>query len=219
MSVSSSKCVMCFLWCCLHGVDSLLVSVKGGVREALAAILPKKLAVAQSDVVDLVAGAAAVHALPLLRGLLSFSGFSQRRNTQQQESGRSNQQNGHLLCCYTLSFKLSLRKFAPVQLSWLFGKSLCHSPVTAVADPLWFSLSLLYYDFQSAMAIIHTPNVISPSLSSGVTALRISSGWQLSPVNKMSNISQNDKLNDKQISNSHISAWEHFADCKVSLLF
>lgn len=72
------------------------MSVKGGVREALAAILPEELAVAQSDVVDLVAGAAAVHALPLLRGLLSFSGFSQRRNTQSQETGRPNQQNRNL---------------------------------------------------------------------------------------------------------------------------
>lgn len=57
------------------------MSVKGGIREALAAVLSEELAVTQPDVVDLVARAAAVHALPLLRRLLSFSGFS-RRNTQ-----------------------------------------------------------------------------------------------------------------------------------------
>lgn len=51
--------------------------MKGGVREALAAVLSEELAVAQTDVVDLVARAAAVHALPLLRRLLSFSGFRQ----------------------------------------------------------------------------------------------------------------------------------------------
>lgn len=73
------------------------MSVKGGVREALAAVLSEEFAVAQSDVVDLVAGAAAVHALPLLRGLLTFSGYSQRRNRQQEESGGSNQQSRHLL--------------------------------------------------------------------------------------------------------------------------
>lgn len=98
-SVSSSECEMGSFFSrrsnsviVSSGGDSLLMSVKGGVREALAAVLAKELAVAQSDVVDLVAGAAAVHALPLLRGLLSLSGFSQRRNTQQEESGRSNQQ-------------------------------------------------------------------------------------------------------------------------------
>lgn len=58
-------------------VNSLLVSMKGGVGEAFAVILSEELAVTQSDVVDLVARAASVHPLPLLRRLLSFSGFIQ----------------------------------------------------------------------------------------------------------------------------------------------
>lgn len=65
----------------LH-VNSLLVSVKGGIREALAAVLSEELAVTQPDVVDLVARAAAVHALPLLRRLLSFSGSSRQKHKQ-----------------------------------------------------------------------------------------------------------------------------------------
>ena len=53
--------------------------MKGGVCEAFAVILSKELAVAQSDVVDLVAGTTAVHPLPLLRRLLSFSAVIQRK--------------------------------------------------------------------------------------------------------------------------------------------
>lgn len=49
--------------------------MKGGVCEAFAIILSKELAVRQSDVVDLVAGATSVHPLPLLWRLLSFSAF------------------------------------------------------------------------------------------------------------------------------------------------
>lgn len=65
----------------LH-VNSLLVSVKGGVRKAFAVILSKELAVTHSDVVDLVARATSVHPLPLLRGLLSFSAFIRRGKVQ-----------------------------------------------------------------------------------------------------------------------------------------
>lgn len=47
--------------------------MKGGVRKAFSIILSKELAVAQSNVVDLVARATSVHPLPLLWRLLSFS--------------------------------------------------------------------------------------------------------------------------------------------------
>lgn len=40
--------------------------VEGGVGEALSIILPKKLAVAQADMVDLVSRAASIRPLPLL---------------------------------------------------------------------------------------------------------------------------------------------------------
>lgn len=63
--------------CKLFRANSLLVSVEGGVCEAFAVVLPEELAVAHSDVVDLVAGATPVHPLPLLRRLLSFSAFSE----------------------------------------------------------------------------------------------------------------------------------------------
>lgn len=63
--------------CKLFHANSLLVSVEGGVCEAFAVVLPEELAVAHSDVVDLVAGATPVHPLPLLRRLLSFSAFSE----------------------------------------------------------------------------------------------------------------------------------------------
>ena len=48
-------------------IHELLVSMEGSVGEALPVILPKKLAVTQADVVDLVSRAASVHPLPLLR--------------------------------------------------------------------------------------------------------------------------------------------------------
>lgn len=63
----------------LKNVNSLLVSMKGGIGEAFAVILSEELAVTQSDVIDLVARAASVHPLPLLRRLLSFSAFIQRK--------------------------------------------------------------------------------------------------------------------------------------------
>lgn len=50
-----------------------------GVREAFAIVLSKELAVAQSDVVDLVAGATSIHPLPLLRRLLSFSAINSEK--------------------------------------------------------------------------------------------------------------------------------------------
>ena len=51
--------------------------MEGSVCEAFAVILSKELAVTQSDVVNLVTGAASVHPLPLLWRLLSFSVLSQ----------------------------------------------------------------------------------------------------------------------------------------------
>lgn len=65
----------------LH-VNSLLVSMKGSICEAFAVILSKELAVTQSDVVDLVAGATSIHPLPLLWRLLSFSASSQGKYSQ-----------------------------------------------------------------------------------------------------------------------------------------
>lgn len=56
--------------------------MKGSVCEAFAVILSKELAVTQSDVVDLVAGATSVHPLPLLWRLLSFSAFSRGKHSQ-----------------------------------------------------------------------------------------------------------------------------------------
>jgi len=53
-------------------LPSLLVRMEGGVGEALPLILHEELAVAHPDVVDLVARAAPVHPLPLLRGLLAL---------------------------------------------------------------------------------------------------------------------------------------------------
>lgn len=53
----------------------LLMSMKGCIREAFAIILSKKLAVTQSDMVDLVARATTIHPLPLLWRLLSFPGI------------------------------------------------------------------------------------------------------------------------------------------------
>lgn len=46
------------------------MGVEGCVGEALSVIFPKKLAVTQADVVDLVSRAASVDPLPLLRGQL-----------------------------------------------------------------------------------------------------------------------------------------------------
>lgn len=57
------------------------MSVEGSVSEAFAVVLPEKLAVAHSDVVDLISGAAPVHLLPLLRRLLALSVF-QSEETQ-----------------------------------------------------------------------------------------------------------------------------------------
>lgn len=47
--------------------------MEGSVSEAFAIVLPEELAVAHSDVVDLIPRAASVHLLPLLRGLLTLS--------------------------------------------------------------------------------------------------------------------------------------------------
>lgn len=55
-----------------RGPALLLVGVEGRVGEALALVLAEELAVTHADVVHLVARAASVHALPLLRGLLSL---------------------------------------------------------------------------------------------------------------------------------------------------
>lgn len=55
--------------------------MKGGICEAFAIVLSKELAVTHFDVVDLVAGATSIHPLPLLWGLLSFSGIIQRKYT------------------------------------------------------------------------------------------------------------------------------------------
>lgn len=52
---------------------SLLVGVESRVGEALALVLPEEHAVAQADVVHLIAGAATVNPLPLLRRLLALS--------------------------------------------------------------------------------------------------------------------------------------------------
>lgn len=43
------------------------MGMEGGVSEALSIILPKKLAVTQADMVDLVSRAASIRPLPLLR--------------------------------------------------------------------------------------------------------------------------------------------------------
>ncbi len=43
------------------------MGVEGGVGEALSVILPKKLAVTQADMVDLISRAASISSLPLLR--------------------------------------------------------------------------------------------------------------------------------------------------------
>lgn len=55
------------------------MSVEGGVCKAFAIILSKELAVAQADVVDLVARATSIHPLPLFWRLLSFSAPIQRK--------------------------------------------------------------------------------------------------------------------------------------------
>lgn len=60
--------------------------MKGGIGEAFAAILSEELAVTQSDVIDLVARAASVHPLPLLRRLLSFSANTCSRQTLNSEN-------------------------------------------------------------------------------------------------------------------------------------
>lgn len=46
--------------------------MEGGVGEALPLVLHEELAVTHADVVDLIARAAPVHPLPLLRGLLAL---------------------------------------------------------------------------------------------------------------------------------------------------
>lgn len=56
--------------------------MKGCVSEAFAVVFPKELAVAHSDVVDLIPGAASVHLLPLLRGLLALSVLRQEKYHQ-----------------------------------------------------------------------------------------------------------------------------------------
>lgn len=53
-------------------LPSLLVCVEGGVGEALPLVLHEEFAVPHADVIDLVARAAPVHPLPLLRGLLAL---------------------------------------------------------------------------------------------------------------------------------------------------
>lgn len=58
------------------------MSVEGSVREAFAVVFPEELAVAHSDVVDLVPRAASVHLLPLLRRLLALSELKQRKCNQ-----------------------------------------------------------------------------------------------------------------------------------------
>lgn len=142
-------------------------------------------------------------------------GSASAGDTQQQESGRSNQQNRPLLSTRTDTLSHCLWENLS---SELFEKTACHLAATTIVDPLGFSLSSLYDHFQSAAATIHTLNVISPSLSAGVTALRISSSWQLSQWTKWATSVKMTELDDKQMSNSHISdLWENFAECKVSL--
>lgn len=68
--------------CIIPHVNSLLVSMEGSVSEAFAVVLPKELAVAHSDVVDLISRAASVHLLPLLRRLLALSVLKQRKYNQ-----------------------------------------------------------------------------------------------------------------------------------------
>lgn len=117
----------------------------------------------------------------------------QRGNTQNRnQAGQIREPPGRLLSTCIHALIRCLWTFPPDQSSSLLGKVCATLAVTAIADPLWFSLSSRYYHFESARATIHALNVISPSLSSGVTALQISSGWQLSRWTKMSNISQND---------------------------
>lgn len=48
--------------------------MKAGVGEALPLVLPEESAVAQDDVIDLVARTAAVKAMPLFLRLLTFPG-------------------------------------------------------------------------------------------------------------------------------------------------
>lgn len=113
------------------------MSVKGGVREALAAILSEELAVAQSDVVDLVARAAAVHALPLLRRLLSFSGFRQA-SVGTHKTGIRQVKSGNPDAFFQRASTLSSAAFEhSLQISHrhYFGKVCATLAVTAIADP------------------------------------------------------------------------------------
>lgn len=53
-------------------VYSLFVCMESSIGKTLALKLSEEHAVAESDVIDFVPGAAAVHSLPLLGGLLTF---------------------------------------------------------------------------------------------------------------------------------------------------
>lgn len=60
-------------------VHLLFVSMEGGVCKAFSIILSEELAVAQANVVDLVARATSIHPLPVFWRLLSFSAPIQRK--------------------------------------------------------------------------------------------------------------------------------------------
>lgn len=107
----SVHCQHVSIWkrCFVSHVNSLLVGMKRGVREALAVVLSEELAVAHSDVVDLVARATSVHPLPLLRGLLSFSVFIQDKEIKKQQQHTTENCTMFRMHHYSLSITLSSR--------------------------------------------------------------------------------------------------------------